>query len=134
MPAPGRSGGGGSRGALPTDLVTPAQFAIVAAMDPTIVRQLVRAAQIPVLSADSDDEVRRKLLVAVWAAEAPHVAGDLRGMPDHARLPAMTALGFEPIWAVALQDSFMLTTFQLCRSSSLGTGSAPESEPWFAYI
>ncbi len=55
---------------MPTDLVTPAQFAIVAAMDPTFVRQLVQAAQIPVLAADSDDEARRKLVVAVWAAEA----------------------------------------------------------------
>jgi hypothetical protein len=29
----------------------------------------------------------------------------------------MTALGLEPIWAVALQDNFMLTTFQLCLSA-----------------
>ncbi len=59
-------------------------------------------------------------IVAVWATEAPRVAGDLWGLPDHARLPAMTALGLEPIWAVALQDRFMLTTFQL-RSRSYFT-------------
>ena len=121
-------GGGGQAGAvlgsggvapspLPADLVTPAQLALVAAMDPTIARQLVRAAQMPLLATDSDDEVRRKLLVAVWAAEAPRVAADLRSLPDHAKLPAMTALGLDPTWAVALQDSFMLTMFQLCRSA-----------------
>jgi len=117
----GCGGGGGSgRGLpppLPTDLVTPAQLAMVATMDPAIVRQLVRAAQIPVLAANSDDEARHKLLVAVWAAEAPRVAADLRSLPDHARQSAMTALGLDPLWAVAVQDSFMLTTFQLCRSA-----------------
>ncbi len=71
----------------------------------------------PVLAGDLDDEMRRKLLVAVWAAEAPRVAGDLQGLLDHAKLPAMTALGIEPTWAVALQDNFMLTTFQLGRSA-----------------
>ena len=54
----GGGGGGGGSGLpppLPTDLVTPAQLAMVAAMDPAIVRQLVRAAQIPVLAANSDE-------------------------------------------------------------------------------
>ncbi len=55
--------------------------------------------------------------MTVWAADAPRVAGDLRGLPNHARLPAIIALGLEPIWIVALQDSFMLTTFQLCLSA-----------------
>ncbi len=69
IPATGGSGGGGGEGVFPTNLVTPAQFSIAAAMDPNIVRQLVRAAQIPVLATDSDEYLQVDTFVLISMEE-----------------------------------------------------------------
>ena len=57
-------------GASPLDsMVTPAQVLIIAGLPRAAALALVQAAQVPTQVGDSDDTVRRKLTIAVWAAE-----------------------------------------------------------------
>jgi hypothetical protein len=63
-------------GASPLDsMVTPAQVLIIAGLPLAAALALVQAAQAPTQVGDSDDTVRRKLTIVVWAAETLRSAG-----------------------------------------------------------
>ena len=119
------AGPGGSASAagakLIDGLVAPAQLALIVAMAPPVVRAMVLAAQVPLLSTDSDDEARRKLIVALWAAEVQRTPADMRSLPAVSQGSAMTAIGIDAGWTVGLQDGFMSSTFQLCRQAPWAT-------------
>ena len=60
-------------------MVTPAQVLIIARLPRAAALALVQAAQVPTQVGDLDDTVRRKLTIAVWAAETLRSPLDFRG-------------------------------------------------------
>ena len=73
--------------ASPLDsMVTPAQVLAIAGLPFAAALALVQAAQIPTQVGDSDDVIRGKLTVAVWAAETLRSTLDFRGLPTAVRV------------------------------------------------
>ena len=105
-------------GGAPVDcMVSPGQLVIICCLAPATVQALVTAAQVPCAAAESDYTLRCKIAAAVWAAEVQRTPADLRALADAVRLPVMAALGIDAAWAVAFQDAFLTTAFNLCRQA-----------------
>ncbi len=105
-------------GASPLDLmVTPAQVLIIAGLPLAAALALVQAAQVPTQVGDSDDTVRRKLTIAVWAAETLRSPLDFRGLPTVVRTPALGYLGVDATWAEPLKDAFLTSALTLCQQA-----------------
>ncbi len=89
-------------------MVTPARVLIIAGLPRAAALTLVQAAQVPTQVGDSDDTVRRKLTIAVWAAETLRSLLDFRGgLRTSVRTPALDYLGVDATWAEPLQDAFL---------------------------
>jgi hypothetical protein len=115
-------------GAPPLDsMVTPAQVLVIAGLPLTVALALVQAAQVPTQVGDSDDIIRRKLTIAVWAAETLRSPLDFRGLPTTVRTPALGYLGVDATSAEPLQDAFLTSALTLCQQ-------APLSQLWEAAL
>jgi hypothetical protein len=98
-------------------MVTPAQVLAIAGLPFAAALALVQAAQIPTQVGDSDDVIRGKLTVAVWAAETLRSTLDFRGLPTAVRVPALGYLGVDAAWAEPLQDAFLASALSLCQQA-----------------
>ena len=97
-------------------MVTPAQVLIIAGLPRAAALALVQAAQVPTQVGDSDDTVRHKLTIAVWAAETLRSPLDFRGgLRTSDRTPALDYLGVDATWAEPLQDAFLTSALTRCQ-------------------
>ena len=97
-------------------MVAPAQVLIIAGLPRAAALALVQAAQVPTQVGDSDDTVRHKLTIAVWAAETLRSPLDFRsGLRTSVRTPALDCLGVDATWAEPLQDAFLTSALTRCQ-------------------
>ncbi len=97
-------------------MVAPAQVLIIAGLPRAAALALVQAVQVPTQVGDSDDTVRRKLTIAVWAAETLRSPLDFRGgLRTSVRTPALDYLGVDATWAEPLQDAFLTPALTRCQ-------------------
>jgi hypothetical protein len=97
-------------------MVAPAQVLIIAGLPRAAALALVQAAQVPTQAGDSDDTVRHKLTIAVWAAETLRSPLDSRsGLRTSVRTPALDYLGVDATWAEPLQDAFLTSALTRCQ-------------------
>ena len=97
-------------------MVAPAQVPIIAGLPRAAALALVQAAQVPTQVGDSDDTVRHKLTIAVWAAETLRSPLDFRsGLRTSVRTPALDYLGVDATWAEPLQDAFLTSALTRCQ-------------------
>jgi hypothetical protein len=116
--------------ASPLDsMVTSAQALIIAGLPLAAALALVQALQVPTQVGDSDDTVRRKLTIAVWAAETLRSPLDFRGLPTSVRTPALGYLGVDATWAEPLQDAFLNPDFSYDTVSAGPMVSRPGAKP-----
>jgi hypothetical protein len=115
--APGGPQAQQTAGASPLgSMVAPAQVLIIAGLPRAAALALVQAAQVPTQVGDSDDTVRHKLTIAVWAAETLRSPLDFRGgLRTSVRTPALDYLGVDATWAEPLQDAFLTSALTRCQ-------------------
>ncbi len=98
-------------------MVRPAQVLAIAGLPFAAALALVQAAQIPTQVGDSDDVIRCKLTIAVWAAETLRSTLDFRSLPTAVRAPALGYLGVDAAWEEPLQDAFLTSALTLCQQA-----------------
>jgi len=96
-------------------MVAPAQVLIIAGLPRAAALALVQDVQVPTQVGDSDDTVRHKLTIAVWAAETLCSSLDFRGLPTSVRTPALGYLGVDATWAEPLQDAILTSALTRCQ-------------------
>ena len=74
-------------------LVTAEQFSTMQRLSTKIALDMVQAAGLRLLDTESEEEVRSKLLIAVWAGEQSRCMQDLDSLSSYLRCRVCTALG-----------------------------------------
>ena len=98
-------------------LVTTVQRNIAHGMPWRDARLLVKNSGIPIPDDTYAGDVAPKLLLAVWAAEAPRTAGTVRALDDYTQQHVMAALQVDGSWPVPVQDAYIDSVLKLCRES-----------------